>query len=114
MKKKKKLKVKYALDVDVLYSGTWRPGSLVDEHGRSYFPIGHFRNTNHETNIGWVLEIPSEVFGDFPNVTKAKLVLDIILFFSFRFFNHKNSLQGHVCELSNNQFCNFCKMIFRF
>ena len=74
MKKKKRLKVKYALNVDILYSGTWRPGSLVDEHGRSYFPIGHFKNVNHETNIGWILEIPNEIFEDFPTVRKAQLL----------------------------------------
>ncbi len=71
---KTKNRIKYALDVDIIYKGTWKPGSLLDENGRSFFPIGHFKTTNHSTNIGWILEMPDELFNDFSSLKCIKMI----------------------------------------
>ena len=72
---KKKQKVKYALDVDIIYDGSWKPGCLIDEHGRSFFPIGNFKTVNHQTNIAWLLEIPQEIFENFPKLKSVKFMV---------------------------------------
>ena len=73
--KRKKTSIKFALDVDIVYDGFWKPGCLIDKNGRSYFPIGNFKTNKHQTNIAWILEIPNNVSDSLHKIKSVKLMV---------------------------------------